>query len=472
LTRAPAASIVADVACGRARAVDVVDEALARVQEIDAQLHAFTEIWTDQARDAAVAVDARIAAGERPPLAGVPIAVKAWQQREDPYVARLIRAGAVPVGATSVPCGTAWQTWGLGRGGPTRNPWRADRVAGGSSAGSGAAVAAGAVALATGSDGAGSARIPAAWCGVVAVKPSAGLLPTATATAEHAPLARSVADAALYLDVVTDRRLAFREALRAPSREPGRPTRAVWAPSLGQPGVRRWLDETTVAVVHSAVEALAAAGVLEIEQAPERPWLSDPAAAWHARRANPAAAPSAAIEHDTAVLDELLSGGTVLVCPTTPAGPHGHDGPGEHLSVALTWTVNLTGHPAISLPAGSDPDGLPVGLQLIGARGHDRHLLEVAHTVFTLLSAISATSSAARWRAARVTSPASPHELDLHRVAGRDAVAVLGDQRERVDAEHRREDVRFLGLRRAYMPAVVLERRAAADDRRAADSAG
>jgi amidase len=126
--------VVSDVWAGRVRAIDVADQALTRIAEVDARLHAFTDVWTRRARDAAAAVDARIAAGERPSLAGVPIAVKAWQQGGDQYVARLLRAGAVPVGATSVPYGTAWQTWGLGRGGPTRNPWRADRVPGGSAA--------------------------------------------------------------------------------------------------------------------------------------------------------------------------------------------------------------------------------------------------------------------------------------------------------------------------------------------------
>jgi Asp-tRNA(Asn)/Glu-tRNA(Gln) amidotransferase A subunit family amidase len=86
------------------------------------------------------------------------------------------------------------------------------------------------------------------------------------------------------------------------------------------------------------------------------------------------------------VLDEMLADGAVLFCPTTPAGPHGHEGPGEHMSVALTWTVNLTGHPAISVPAGIGPDGLPVGLQLIAGRGQDRHLLQVAQAVFAHLS--------------------------------------------------------------------------------------
>jgi amidase len=65
----------------------------------------------------------------------------------------------------------------------------------------------------------------------------------------------------------------------------------------------------------------------------------------------------------------------VLATPTTPAGPHGHDGPGDHLSVALTWSFNLSGHPAVSVPAGRTRDGAPVGLQLVARPGHDDALL-------------------------------------------------------------------------------------------------
>jgi len=166
----PAAVELAEaVRTGRFPAVDVVGEALGRIARADGSLCAFAEVWAERARAAARAVDARIAAGERLPLAGVPIGVKGRYGLRT--AGPLIAAGCVPMGATAVPgAGTPWQTWGLGAHGRTVNPWRADRTPGGSSAGAAAAVAAGLVPLATGSDGAGSIRIPAAWCGVTGLK--------------------------------------------------------------------------------------------------------------------------------------------------------------------------------------------------------------------------------------------------------------------------------------------------------------
>lgn len=168
------------------RAVDVVAEALDRIEQADPVLSAFIEVWADDALRRAGEVDARVEAGERLPLAGVPIGVKG--RRGLGTAGPLLEAGCVAVGATSVPGpGTVWQTWGLGRHGPTVNPWRHDRTPGGSSAGSAVAVAAGLVPLATGNDGAGSVRIPAAWCGVVGLKVGNGRLPSSDRTGLMVP---------------------------------------------------------------------------------------------------------------------------------------------------------------------------------------------------------------------------------------------------------------------------------------------
>lgn len=123
-------------------------------------------------------VDQSVAEGVHLPLAGVPIAVKASEGVNSWQPQRLIEAGCVPVGATSVLAkGTQWRTWGYTDRGPTCNPYFLDRSPGGSSADSAVAVAMGMVPLATGSDGAGSVRLPAAWCGVLRLKPTNGRVP-------------------------------------------------------------------------------------------------------------------------------------------------------------------------------------------------------------------------------------------------------------------------------------------------------
>ncbi|MGC4808849.1 amidase family protein [Micromonospora sp. DT233] len=295
----------------------------------------------------------------------MPLGVKAGEGVDSTQVRRLVAAGCIPIGATAVPRGTPWQTWGHTDRGPTTNPWRADRTPGGSSAGSAAAVAAGLVPLATGTDGAGSIRIPAAWCGIVGVKVTNGRLPARDAAGLNAPgpLARTSADAAAYLDVLLGTRLADHP-------QPGGPLRAAWSATLGYAEV----DPAVAGPARAAADRLAAAGVIR--------WvahdlaLADPAPAWRALRAGPgdrAAAETLRAGNDRR-LARLFAAADVLLTPTTGDPAHGHAGPGERMSVALTWAFNLSGHPAASVPAGFAPDGTPVGLQLV-ARHHHEHLL-------------------------------------------------------------------------------------------------
>ncbi|MFI9018625.1 amidase family protein [Streptomyces griseus] len=349
------------------RTTSAVARALERIDRLDPALGAFIELWPDEAL-----AREREAVAHRLPLRGLPFAVKGPSGIRSFAARRLLAAGGSPVGATSVPGpGAHWQTWGLGPHGRTLNPWRADRTPGGSSAGSAVAVAAGMAELATGSDGAGSVRIPAAWCGVFGLKTTNGLLPSPdrSGLASAGVLARSADSAEPYLRHVLDG--------YEPVTAPALPLPAVYSEDLGYAEV----DPEVAAVVRAAVDRLVAAGTVRLlgrEAA-----LLDPVGAWTAVRGGAPDDPGAVRvrrENDER-LDALLAGGALLLTPATPNRPHGHEGPGALYSTALTWVFNLSGHPAASLPAGFTGDGCPVGLQLAAARGADVRLLAAARAV-------------------------------------------------------------------------------------------
>ncbi|MEV0243093.1 amidase [Streptomyces sp. NPDC050674] len=368
---APAGEIAAAVRARELRAADVVAAALERIERADPGLCAFVEVWREEALRRADELDTRLdrrGAAPSLPLAGVPIAVKGRHGLR--AAGALLAAGGVAVGATSVPGpGTAWQTWGLGARGRTVNPWRADRTPGGSSAGAAAAVAAGLVPLATGGDGAGSVRIPAAWCGVAGLKTTRGRLPSGDRTGLAVPgvLARSASDAQLWWRVVSGEPVPGAADL---------PVSAVWSPDLGFADP----DPEPVALARAAVERLVAAGVVRLVRPRTPVRLVDPGPAWLALRtpgADPAGAHRVRAENDRR-LTELFAGAALLLTPTAPTAPHGHDGPGDRYSTSLTWAFNLSGHPALSLPAGFGGDGCPAGLQLVAPHGREALLLAVA----------------------------------------------------------------------------------------------
>lgn len=356
-----------------------------------------------------------------------------------------------------------WQTWGLGAGGRTVNPWRADRTPGGSSAGSAAAVAAGLVPMATGTDGAGSVRIPAAWCGVVGLKTTNGRLPSPdrTGLAAAGVLTRYASDAAAYWRCVSgvgDARdpgdrggcatehdgqerpyavgtAAATRAVRAagatratgggsPPSPSGRPTSASPTPIPSpprSPTAPRSASRTPVSYGSRGLRVLrvsrgsygrqyarrarsstrAPLSQAANPPAPQPLRLENPGPAWLALRAarppesRPAhdarpspgthPAPLSAAQELRAENDRRLAAlfaeVDLILTPTTPNAPHGHDGPGDRYSTALTWAFNLSGHPAMSIPAGFDSDGCPVGLQLVARHGEEALLLCVAEAV-------------------------------------------------------------------------------------------
>src|SRR3954447_8556722 len=271
------------VASGELSPRELVDACLSRIELLDPRLNAFRVVFWERARAEAEALgdpDGR-------PLFGVPVAVKDDMDvageptafgtallrppaaADNELVRRLRAAGAVVVGKTNVPELTIWPWTESAAFGITRNPWALDRITGGSSGGSAAAVASGMVGLATASDGLGSIRIPAGACGLVGLKPRKGRVPIAPKTPEtgwhglthYGVLTRRVADTARVLEVVADGAVGFAAAAdRAPGRL--RVGLSLEVPPL----VRARLDDEVRRGVLDVAEALRARGHEGVER--------------------------------------------------------------------------------------------------------------------------------------------------------------------------------------------------------------
>ncbi|EFQ83762.1 Amidase [Aeromicrobium marinum DSM 15272] len=423
----------------RLRAGDVSATELARatVERIDAEssrLNAVVELLGEEATAMAAAADRRRSAGEDGPLLGVPIAVKndldvaghvtglgsrAMNRKattDADLVARLRELGAVVVASTALPELAVYGFTESAATGVTRNPHDTGHTPGGSSGGSAALVAAGAVGLATASDGAGSIRIPAACCGLVGFKPTHGTVPSSggwIGLSTQGGLTRTVADSALYLDAVGTFATSLTSAAAGGGPEPlriGLSTSAS-AATRAEP-----LDPEVTGAMRRAADALAAAGhdvreveipygldakaltvrylagIREVAGTVDDPALLERRTRSIARLGRPfgrgaidaacrAGHRWGATVHDTAGVDVFLT--PVMSGPALPVGHF--DGRGALRTVLsmnafypYTAQWNHAGTPAVSLPAGTSRSGLPLAVQLIARRGDDADLMALA----------------------------------------------------------------------------------------------
>lgn len=449
--------VVDEVASREVGAREQVERALAAIDRLDATVHAFVAVDAERALADADEIDRRIVAGDLVgPLAGVPLAVKDIEDAagfvttqgsalhaggppatgDSVHVARLRAAGCVVIGKTNTP-EFGWQADTSNQVFPsTANPWNPERSAGGSSGGSAAAIAAGMVPLATGSDGGGSIRIPSAVHGLTGLKTSLGRVPNGGSSPARwmhlsckGPMARTARDVALALDAVVGFEPTDLHTLpphhgpswRSQVDEVLPPRQVVWSPTLGYGRV----DGEVAAACKAAVERLSAEGtdVVEVETI----FDEDPAFVWAAvaysailrtvadHRGSPEferitpglrtmfdlVAGQSGVDVLQAIdaghrlnlrLVEVLHQGAVLLCPTV-AGQTGRvgeqgtiDGEPSPSWVSFTYPFNLTGSPAGSVCVGHTSDGMPIGLQVVGPRFGDVVTLRVLTHLEDLLA--------------------------------------------------------------------------------------
>jgi len=429
--------------------VELMEETLKRIEETNPSINAFVALRAELAIREAKALSESIIKGENPgPLAGIPMGVKDLEDvkgmitsfgsipfrdnlasRDSVQVARLKAAGAIVVGKTNTP---EFGFTGFTKNrlyGVTRNPWNRERTPGGSSGGSAAAVAAGMVSLATGSDAGGSTRIPACYSGCFGIKPTFGRVPFGptptqliSKTAVLGPLSRTVEDAALYLDCVKGYHPCDPDSLPPDGesyveclKKPLTPLRIGYSPTLGY------------ARVQKEILSLAEKAVKSFEQMGHRVeiWdgtLPDVSQAWSELtihdiyiqvhqdleniRAEMGKTLVASLDHaKTLSLDSFTENQRIraelnrtlwdffdrfdlLLTPTMPTEAFGAKGPpppeidGHQIpilwAVAFTYPFNLSGHPAATVRAGLTNAGLPAGLQIIGPRYRDDLVLRAA----------------------------------------------------------------------------------------------
>lgn len=433
--------------------VEVVTTFLEKIDRINPKINAFVTIMRDEALQQAHEADQAIANGQ--PLGvihGVPVAIKDLTpvkdvrytmgsklfehqiaDRDAIVVERIRAAGGIIIGKTNTPeFGHKGTTDNLVFG-ASRNPWHLDRITGGSSGGSSAAVAAGLVPLAEGTDGGGSIRIPAALCGVFGYKPTYGKIPmdifgpfsSQAPFLHYGPIARTVEDATLLYDI-----MAGPDTSDAFTTEPHQAVYPVLEQDISSLKVAYSKDFGFFNVTSEVQQACDQAAetfrtlgcqVDDVTFAFEQPkenieqvwfdlWCGLLASSFHDLPPAQMAllepkvqewialgAEMSATEYLKAyndrdqtfnALKKVLDEYDVIITPTTAmtAFPIAIWGPEEINGEAinpmhgwfLTYLLNLTGHPAASLPVGFDQEGLPIGLQIIGNRLDDATVLQAS----------------------------------------------------------------------------------------------
>lgn len=443
---ADATTLAARVAAGEVSPVQLVECALELAERAEPRINAYAGLRRERALEEAARLGREAGDGRlRSPLHGVPIASKdnlylageptgkgsrtssdAPAATSSPMVERLLTAGLVVIGRTTTP-EFGWKGTGISpRTGVTRNPWDPAKGTGGSSAGSAATVAAGAVPAATGTDAGGSVRIPASFCGVVGMKPTLGTIPvwpgTVNESLSHAgPIARSVPDARAILELTRgpdprDPQSFFPASglAEAPATSPLRV--AVVAEPFGIAP-----DATVGPAFARAIEALRSAGIAELVDA-ELPaglprevfevlWVAGRGLGFqhlfdrHASimdpglvRLGPLAAEYTVADYQDALVARrefnaamfaFLDRWDLVLTPTMPITAFAADAevpPGGEADAKLPWITwtpytypfNITGQPAISIPCARGDGTMPVGLQVVGPWGRDDRVLAFA----------------------------------------------------------------------------------------------
>lgn len=437
LRRATLCQLLHWLASGRVQAGRLAEAHLQAIERINPGLNAYVGLSPPLTLEQARSAELRRRDGVIGRLDGVPIALKdnfdiaGWPTRaglpgpgvpathDSHVVARLRASGAVLIGKTNMDEGALGAITRNPHYGATHHPHRHGYTAGGSSGGAAAAVAAGLAVAAIGSDSLGSVRIPASYCGVFALKPTQGeisargMTPAARRLDTVGLLARGVDDLTVLLQVLAGydaddpRSRRRRVALSPPDWEPGK-LRCGMLPDLPALGVQQDVVDVFEAALAKLDRELGECRKVDFDD-------------WHFARARRAgfllmeaemlgtfSTQLADTEHpvsppfrhlldyaarksaaDYAAADRVLDAATlkmrrlfaqidVLVTPTTPQGAFPLDGPVPDTQADLTSFANLAGCPAVSIPMGTLPNGLPIGMQLIGARGSDLRLLELA----------------------------------------------------------------------------------------------